>query len=125
MLDPAPAPVVLHRPAGPGGVVVCRLAGEIDIDDRPAVLTAFARAVDRATTAVVVDCERLAFCDSTLLNALIGLRRDTAASGLGLVLAAPTPQLHRLLELTGAASLLSTQPTLERALVRLRAERTA
>ncbi|MFF4583514.1 STAS domain-containing protein [Streptomyces sp. NPDC001389] len=124
MLDPALVPVSLDRPAGPGGVVVCRLAGEIDIDDRPAVLTAFARAVDRATTAVVVDCERLAFCDSTLLNALIGLRRDTAASGLGLALAAPTPQLLRLLELTGAASLLPCHPTLGRALDRLCADRT-
>ncbi|GAA0316478.1 hypothetical protein GCM10010302_64470 [Streptomyces polychromogenes] len=120
MPDPAPAPVTLDRPDPPGGIAVCRLTGEIDLDDHRAVAEAFARATALATTAVVVDCEGLAFCDSTLLNALLGLRREAAASGLRLVLAAPTGQLLRLLEISGVAGLLPAHPTLGRALESLR-----
>ncbi|MFH7599335.1 STAS domain-containing protein [Streptomyces racemochromogenes] len=125
MLVPASTPVTLDHPARPGGVVVCRLAGEIDIDDRSEVIEAFARATARATTAVVVDCRRLAFCDSTLLNALLRLRRQATAAGLGMALADPGPQLLRLLEMTGAGGLLPVHPTLGSALDALGAGRTA
>ncbi|MFJ6941031.1 anti-sigma factor antagonist [Streptomyces sp. NPDC101132] len=116
MADTVRAPVVLDSPPQAAGVVVCRLTGEIDIDSGADVRHSFARAVARATEAVVLDCTRLEFCDSTLLNALIQLHRQAQARELGLALAAPPAQLRRLLTLTGTAKLLPIHRTVAQAL---------
>ncbi|MFJ7154352.1 STAS domain-containing protein [Streptomyces sp. NPDC101118] len=116
MADTVRAPVVLDSPPHAAGVVVCRLIGEIDIDCRAEVRQSFSQAVARATEALVVDCGRLEFCDSTLLNALIQLHRQAQARELGLALAAPPAQLLRLLTLTGTGNLLPTHRTVAHAL---------
>ncbi|MFF2197521.1 STAS domain-containing protein, partial [Streptomyces sp. NPDC058157] len=66
--------------------------------------------------AVLVDCTHLVFADSTLLNALVRLRRETRARRLFLALVAPPRQLRHLLDLTGTAGLLPSHPTFAEAL---------
>ncbi|MEV7414762.1 STAS domain-containing protein [Streptomyces sp. NPDC089919] len=116
MIESHSAHVTLETPPGLDGVVVCRLAGEIDIDCRPEVRAVFSRALDRATRGVLVDCGRLSFCDSTLLNALINLRNRAGARPMPVFLVAPSRQLRQLLDLTGTTHLLPAHPTLARAL---------
>ncbi|MFB7616890.1 STAS domain-containing protein [Kitasatospora sp. NPDC056181] len=82
------------------GARVVHLAGEVDQDRRRALEHALARAVADRPTRLVVDMSALAFCDSTIVNALLGIRGSATAAGIELVLAAPPAQARRLLEIT-------------------------
>ncbi|WP_335341031.1 STAS domain-containing protein [Streptomyces ambofaciens] len=62
---------------------------------------------------VVVDASGIAFADSTLLNLLIHTHLAT-----DLRVAAPTPQLRRVLELTGVDAVLKVHGTVEDAAAR-------
>ncbi|MFH7599243.1 STAS domain-containing protein [Streptomyces racemochromogenes] len=116
MIEILSAHVSLDTPAAAPGFAVCRIFGDVDIESRSDLRDAFARAVARATTGVLVDCTHLAFADSTLLNALVQLRRATRARHLSLALIAPPRQLRHLLDLTGTAGLLPAHVTLTEAL---------
>ncbi|MFC8709338.1 MULTISPECIES: STAS domain-containing protein [unclassified Streptomyces] len=59
---------------------------------------------------VVLDASGVRFADSSLLNLMLRTRRSVA-----LRLAAPPPQLRRLLEITGADAVLDTRATVEEA----------
>lgn len=59
---------------------------------------------------VVLDASGITFADSTFLNLL--LRIHTMA---GLRVAAPTPQLRRVLEITGADTVLDIRDSVENA----------
>ncbi|MFG2972319.1 STAS domain-containing protein [Streptomyces sp. NPDC048331] len=65
-------------------------------------------AVRAALGAVVVDCSGLAFCDCSGFDELLRARRAAEAAGVAFRLAAPSPQVARLLELTGTDIVLST-----------------
>ncbi|MFD3544844.1 STAS domain-containing protein [Streptomyces sp. NPDC058655] len=85
-------------------VIVVRPAGELDVDQAPALRTALLDALAHAggPTDVVVDLSRVGFCDSSALNVLIRAMLVARESGRGLRVAAPCTQVARLLEVTGA-----------------------
>ncbi|WP_328299293.1 STAS domain-containing protein [Streptomyces sp. NBC_00435] len=87
--------------------VAVRPAGEIDMEKAPSLRFALAEALTHASPAkaVVVDCGAITFCDSSALNALLAARRAAQETGSVIRLAAPNPQLQRLLEITGALAL--------------------
>ncbi|AWZ06325.1 MULTISPECIES: STAS domain-containing protein [unclassified Streptomyces] len=105
--------------------VAVRPVGEMDIETASALLLALTEALALAQAqthadvnapaspakAVVVDCSRLTFCDSSALNALLTARRAAQEAGTAIRLAAPGPQLLRLLEITGALALFPVDPT--------------
>ncbi|MFF8259046.1 STAS domain-containing protein [Streptomyces virginiae] len=97
--------------AGPGPVVV-RVRGEMDIDRAPALRMELNEAIAAAPGAVdvVVDLTAMSFCDSSGLNALLGARRHAEEAGHRLRLAAPCPQVARLLEMTGAGEVFTIDP---------------
>ncbi|MEU9716312.1 STAS domain-containing protein [Streptomyces sp. NPDC047976] len=92
--------------------VAIRPTGEIDIESAPALLLALTEALAHAsaTKPVAVDCSGLTFCDSSALNALLAARRTAQGTDTVIRLAAPGPQLRRLLEITGAGSLFPVDP---------------
>ncbi|WP_052441903.1 STAS domain-containing protein [Streptacidiphilus anmyonensis] len=90
------------------GIVL--LSGELDPDTAPALALATSSLTDAGVTRIVVDCSQLGFCDSSGLNVLLKARQQVSDVGGRLILAAPTRQLLRLLELTGALSVFETQP---------------
>ncbi|MFD9722308.1 STAS domain-containing protein [Streptomyces sp. NPDC059072] len=92
--------------------VAIRPTGEIDIETAPALLLALTDALAHASPAkpVAVDCSGLTFCDSSALNALLTARRTAQETGTVIRLAAPRPQLQRLLDITGARSLFPVDP---------------
>ncbi|MFF8834185.1 STAS domain-containing protein [Streptomyces sp. NPDC015130] len=92
--------------------VTIRPMGEIDIDTAPALHRALSDALTHASAAkpVALDCSGLTFCDSSALNALLAARRAAQGTGTVIRLAAPRPQLQRLLEMTGARSLFPVDP---------------
>ncbi|MGW2256135.1 STAS domain-containing protein [Kitasatospora sp. NPDC001660] len=96
--------------------VVCRLEGEIDQDQRPRLENALARIIRDRPPRLVVDLAGVDFCDSTGLNILLQTRQDAALAGTSLVLAALSPQIRRLLEITGTDDVFTIRDSVHAAL---------
>ncbi|MEK9524248.1 STAS domain-containing protein [Streptomyces venezuelae] len=86
----------------PPGTHVLLLAGEVDGDTAPALADALDGALggSPAPDALVVDCSGLRFCACAGLNEFLRARHAAAAAGIRFALAALTPQVARLLDLT-------------------------
>ncbi|MFC8432483.1 STAS domain-containing protein [Streptomyces sp. NPDC057253] len=81
--------------------------GVFDMDS----ITPFAEALQTAAsqhTKVIVDASGITFADSTFLNLLLRINQET-----DLRIAAPAPQLRRVLEMTGADSVLTLRPSID------------
>ncbi|MCB5164240.1 STAS domain-containing protein [Streptomyces bambusae] len=100
---------VLRR--GPAAAVVV-LAGELDQDTAQPLRTALADALSDGTPRIVVDCARLAFCDSTGLNILLKARAAALEAGGRVELAALRPPVDRIFAVTGARDLFTVHPEL-------------
>ncbi|MFD5029233.1 STAS domain-containing protein [Streptomyces sp. NPDC058220] len=85
-------------------VVVAR--GEIDASNVSQVREALETAA-AAHTVVILDTSELLFADSSLLSVLLRVRRTTS-----LRIAAPPPQLRRLLDISGADQVLRLYPSI-------------
>ncbi|GAA2152725.1 STAS domain-containing protein [Kitasatospora kazusensis] len=96
--------------------LVCVLQGELDIESLAAARRALTEAVARSVPVLVVDLHDVGFCDSTGLNLLLRTRTAAVAAGTDFRLAAPSPAVLRLLEITGADSVFSLHPSLDDAL---------
>ncbi|MBT2470039.1 anti-sigma factor antagonist [Streptomyces sp. ISL-66] len=109
--DPGRQPAEGPAHSAPETVVI-RLSGEMDITRVSEVRAALLHAVTRADGPldIVVDLSGLTFCDSSGLNVLLRARLEAVESGHTLRLAAPNPQMVRLLELTGALGLFPVDP---------------
>lgn len=99
--------VSTHALVGAGVIV---LVGELDHDTAPALAQAADAFAHAGVPKLVVDCSRLGFCDSSGLNALLKARQWMADGGGRFFLAAPSRQLQRLLDLTGAVSVFESLP---------------
>ncbi|MFI9119774.1 STAS domain-containing protein [Streptomyces bikiniensis] len=87
------------------GVVVAR--GSYDMQTVASLATALDTAAEKHRK-VVLDASGVTFADSAFLNLLILTHRTT-----DLRLAGPTPQVKRLLEITGADTVLTVRSTVE------------
>ncbi|MFC9593863.1 STAS domain-containing protein [Streptomyces sp. NPDC056944] len=95
------------RPNDDGAAfIVC---GELDIESathlRTALLQAMEACVDGA--ALTMDLSQVTFCDSTGLNELLRARRRALNEHRLLTITTASPQMTRLLEMTGAAVLFA------------------
>ncbi|RPE37067.1 STAS domain-containing protein [Kitasatospora cineracea] len=104
--------------SGGDGVVVCRITGDLDIESLAPVKKALTEVL-RGNRLVVVDLAQVAFCDSSGLNMLLTARADALATGAVLRLAAVSPPVERLLEITGAAAAFDVRPTVQAAIAEL------
>ncbi|WP_051804174.1 STAS domain-containing protein [Streptomyces griseus] len=91
---------------------VVRVAGDMDLEHearlRALLLDGVARAPRGAD--VVVDLRNSSFCDSTGLTLLLAAREAVRGTGSSLVLAAPSHQMVRLLELSDCVGLFRLGP---------------
>ncbi|MFF4398417.1 STAS domain-containing protein [Streptomyces sp. NPDC001480] len=101
--------VVAEFAQGEAWVVVVR--GEFDLNTSGALAEALGAAA-RARPRVVVDAAGVSFADSVFLTLLLRVHGQT-----DLRVAAPSPQLVRVLELTGADRVLDVRVTVEDAVV--------
>jgi anti-anti-sigma factor len=100
---------------GPGGALVCSLAGDLDLDGLAEVEGPLREIVAAEPGLLCVDLSGVGFCDSSGLNLLLRLRLDAEGAGVPLVLAEPRPQLSRLFELTGAGAVFRVFDSVEEA----------
>jgi anti-sigma B factor antagonist len=85
-----------------GPVPVVRVQGELDLATAPQLTDSLRTAASPAPARIVIDLERLKFCDSTGLRALImAVREIEGRGGEATLLVAPDGQLERLLDLLG------------------------
>ncbi|MES5823325.1 STAS domain-containing protein [Streptomyces sp. RG80] len=89
------------------GVWVVVAHGNYDMNSLPPLAEALQTAAPKRAR-VVVDAADVTFADSTFLNLLLDIHRRTE-----LRLAAPPPHLRRVLELTGADTVLDIRATVE------------
>ncbi|MGW7244086.1 STAS domain-containing protein [Streptomyces sp. NPDC054804] len=114
--DRPPDPTTAHAGSLPhvmqceqGDAWLVTVVGAFDLDSVP-VLSAALETGARYSK-VVVDAAGLTFADSTVLNLLLHFHRTAV-----LRVARPAPALARVLELTGADTVLDVRPTVEDAL---------
>lgn len=83
-----------------------RLAGEIDMSSRDAMLERLLAAAEAADDRLVVDLAGVAFIDSSGLKALLMVREDLTARGIALLIRGAHGSVLRLFELTSLGELL-------------------
>ncbi|MGW4686671.1 STAS domain-containing protein [Streptomyces sp. NPDC004244] len=95
----------------PGRFVV-HVRGDMDYDHAQQLKASLTAALSVAPEGwdVVVDLQHSSFCDSAGLNALLAARQEAVEEGRELVLAAPSHQMVRMLELTGSTRLFTLAP---------------
>ncbi|MFE8938602.1 STAS domain-containing protein [Streptomyces sp. NPDC007872] len=101
---PDRAAVARHEARGTGVVVA---DGSYDMQTVAPLATALGAAAEKYRK-VVLDVSGVAFADSSFLNLLILTHRTT-----DLRLAGPTPQVRRILEITGVDTVLEVRETVE------------
>ncbi len=103
---------VLRRP----GVSIARLEGDLDIAATPVLRERLLSMLGPGVRLLVIDLSGVAFCDVSALAVLIGMQRRARGLGITVRLAAPRPQLAKLLRVTGLDQHFTVCATLDDAL---------
>src|SRR5215475_5376178 len=82
---------------------IVALDGELDLATATDLTTLAAELIRGGATNLIVDAERLGFCDSSGLRALVSLANELRPSGGRVAIAGAQPIVLRVLELTGLA----------------------
>ncbi len=89
-----------------GTVAVVAVGGELDLASGPELESELDQITGPDTQLVVIDLRELGFMDSTGLSILVRAHQRLASQGCELALAKGSPQVQRLLDLTGVAERL-------------------
>jgi anti-anti-sigma factor len=93
--------------AGP----VVELIGALDHHSAPEVRILLPRLALSPGQQLVIDLDRLTFCDSTGITVLIAARNRALAADASVVLAAVPDGVHRTFRMVGLEQVFSIQPT--------------
>lgn len=100
-----------------GATRIIAVQGQLVVTNRDAFKAAVQRALSDGAARIIVDCAAATFIDSSGLGALVSLSRAAAEQGASLHLAALSPELLSLLEMTRLDTLLSICPSVDAARV--------
>ncbi|BAU31431.1 STAS domain-containing protein [Microcella alkaliphila] len=100
---------------GPGGVVVLKPEGRLNMVAAPAVREAVSSIVDSGRSKVAVDLSGVEFIDSSGLGALISGLKTTRQAGGDLRIAGANDQVKLMLSLTNLERVLTPYDTVENA----------
>ena len=98
-----------------GGYVIAALGGELDIASAPALREQLLRLL-RTASHLIIDLSALEHADASGLAVLVGTRRRARLLGGSLRLAAPSPEVARVLSATGLNQHLDIFPTVRAAI---------
>lgn len=106
----------MNEPAERVMPVVVELPAEIDVTNSGQVYDELVAALASGVRVVIANLMSTTFCDSSGVRAIIHANETAIASNARLQLAVSAEgSVHRVLELTGAASLMPLYPSLEEA----------
>lgn len=91
---------VLTRP----GFTIARLEGDLDIASIPALRERLLSVLGPGVRLLIIDLSGVPFCDMSGLAVLIGTQRRARGLGITVRLAAPRPQMTKLLRVSGLES---------------------
>ncbi|WP_344641333.1 STAS domain-containing protein [Kitasatospora cystarginea] len=111
-----PAPDMKTATTRIGDALVCSLAGYAHIDNEQDLHHKLHQALAQHPALLVIDLHAVDLFTTSTLHTLLTARRTAFAAGVPLVLAAPTPQARRVLEITQTDTLFRMFPTLTEAL---------
>ncbi|MER5567205.1 STAS domain-containing protein [Streptomyces goshikiensis] len=92
-------------PGSRPGTVRVVVSGEIDFDNAASLREVLLTALVSHRAMLLVDLERVTFCDCAGLNMLLAARHASLRAGRGLRITAAGRQVERLLNLTATRSL--------------------
>jgi anti-anti-sigma factor len=102
---------VLSQPA----VTIARLAGELDIATTPALRERLFSVFSPGVRLLIIDLSGVSFGDVSGLAVLVATQRRARRLGIAVRLAAPRPQVARLLRITGLDQCFTICATLDEA----------
>jgi anti-anti-sigma factor len=102
--------------AGQNGPVVVTLGGELDIVSAPAVREELLSLLRPGASQLVIDLSAIRYADASGLAVLVGTQRRALLLGGTLRLAAPQPEVARVLLVTGMDRHLEVYPTVQAAI---------
>ncbi|QXJ22283.1 STAS domain-containing protein [Actinomadura graeca] len=108
--DPAPPAAGLSRERLEEHTVIA-IIGELDIASTPSLRERLNTALRNVGPRVVIDLSGVTFCDASGLALLVGARRRAEPAGTTMVLAAPRPQMAKLLRITGLTRAFTIRPS--------------
>jgi anti-sigma B factor antagonist len=92
-------------------VVLITVHGELDLATAPELSELTTELLERGDSRLVYDLSGLTFCDSTGLTVFVRAKNRVDELGGRLSLAAPSPIVHRVLDVSGLLQVLDTQPS--------------
>lgn len=101
------------------GAVCLSLSGEVDLGNVASLRVHLQTAAETGDN-VVVDVSGLRYLDSQGLQALLDARTACLHHGRRIVLAAPSPMVHRLLQIAGLEEIIPVFPGVDAAVSSLR-----
>ena len=101
-----------------GRTAVVAVSGELDLASSPELEQELERVWQSDPEQLVIDLRGLEFMDSTGLSIIVGAHQRLAENGRTLSLVRGSPQVQRLLDLTGVAERLQLVDTPEEILSR-------
>lgn len=96
-----------------GQTALIEVSGELDLASGPTLESELDKIAAPETTLVIVDLRRLEFMDSTGLSIIVRAHQRLVEEGCELGLVRGSPQVQRLLDLTGVAERLRLVSTPE------------
>ena len=100
----------------PDGAVIVAIGGDLDIASAPAVRERLLSLLRPGACRLVIDMSAVRYADASGLAVLVGSRRRARLLGGSLRLAAPSPEVARVLSATGMNQHLDIFPTVRAAI---------
>ena len=98
------------------GCVIVALRGELDIESAPALREELLGLLRPGTSRLIIDLSAVDYADASGAAVLVGTGRRAGLLGGWLRLAAPAPEVTRVLSVTGLSRHLVTFPTVSEAI---------
>jgi anti-anti-sigma factor len=89
-----------------GAVTIVRVVGSVDGISAPDLQAVFEQQIHEARVRLIADLAGVEYTSSAGLRALLGAMKDARTHGGDLRLAAPGPDVRKVLEMSGFASIL-------------------
>jgi anti-anti-sigma factor len=105
----------LPVPADPG-CAIATLEGELDVATTPTLRERLLSVFRPGMRLLIIELSGVSFCDVSALAVLVGTQRRAGTLGVTVRLAAPRPQLTKLLRITGLDGHFTVCATLDDAL---------
>jgi anti-anti-sigma factor len=94
-------------------VTVAAVGGELDLATAPELFETVSSRISAGDRHIVLDLSGLTFCDSAGLSLFVRLQRQLEELGGDLTLAAPTPIVRRVLDVTGLAAAFGSHDSVD------------